>query len=268
MAINFAVRGDSLDARYSSAGATPGMSGTVPAHISTDEPGINGSTSIDLVGAWLTQRPMAYIGRENTPSGKPRSVLVRAKFASFGAALGLFHMGIQTRNQFNSLSALITTGGEVTGYVSNAAGQTDFGTTTGAALTNTATDAGSTVWHDIVLTWTGDTAANGFEIWVDGTRRLQDTMIRSLPTYTASERLMCANIQLGATGATINTHMSIDEIVVWDSVITPTSVGLTSGTGSLNGSSRTAYVDVTAYDGAAPVAGGSVPGGSLGRFGF
>lgn len=260
MAETFALRGDSLTARYSSAGSEPALFGANdPAAVTTDHPGINGVSSIDLAGSFLTLRPIQYIGRTNTPAGKPRSILVRVKFASFGASNGIISMGgslVSAASSINHTSMYATTGGEITAYVANNLAQTDFGTTSGASLTNVATDAGSAVWHDIVLTWTGDTTANGLEVWVDGTRRLQDTMTRALATYSANEQLCSSQITIGAGYNISNTHLFLDEVVIWDTVIDPTSVTLTSGSGSLNGASRTAYVDVPAYDGVLAAQGG------------
>ena len=263
MAITFAVRGDSLEARYSNEGKVPGAAGSnAPAEVTTDQAGINGSTSIDLAGAFLTQRPLIYAGRTNTPSNRPRSVLMRVKFASLSSQQGLFHLGVMGRNPYNSLFGYVTSGGEVVAGGSNDAGQDDDGTSSGANLTNIADDAGSAEWHDIVVTWTGTTDANGLEVWVDGSRVLQDTMIRELPSpYSENQQLACANIMVGTTGAIVNAHFYLDELVVFDEVITPTSVTLTSGAGSLSGDARTAYVEVDAFDGTASTGGGGSAAG-------
>lgn len=247
----FALRGDTLNARYSTEGKEPALLGAEPAAVTTDHAGINGSTSLDFAGSGVGFRPAIYVGRSNTPAGKPRSVLIRVLFGSFASSNGLFNIlgSPAINNMINGIGAYITTGGEVTVYVSNNLAQTDSGVTSGASLTNVVTNGGSAVFHDIVVTWTGDTTANGLEIWIDGTRVLQDTMTRALPTYDENQQDSCSQIVLGA-GYSVNTVYSfIDEVVFWDEVIDPTSVTLTSGSGSLNGASRTAYVDVAAYDG-------------------
>lgn len=254
MGITFALRGDSLDARYSNAGKTPGSTGNTPAEITADQAGINGSTSIDLAGSFLTQRPLIYVGRSNLPAGKPRSVRMRVKLASKGANQGLFHLGLMTRNSFNSFYAYATTGGEITCGVANNLAQTDEGTTSGASLTDIATDGGSATWHKICCTWTGDTTANGLEVWVDGTRVLQDTMTRALPTLTTSEINAAANIIIGSTGAVVNTHFYLDEFIIDDTVV--------------DGSAYTgdsAYISVNSFDGVAAAQGVSTS--SLGIFG-
>lgn len=250
MAITFAVRGDSLDARYSSAGKSPAILGVNdPAAVNTDHAGINGSTSIDLAGSVLSFRGLNYIGKQNTPSVRARSVLIRAKFQSLSGTVALWGIGGLVRNPVNFLGAYISTG-QVNVSVSNEAAATDGGVTVGASLTSVVADGGSAAWHDIVVTWTGTTATNGMEIWIDGTRLLQDTMTRELPaTFNTNQQLSCLNIAIGTEWVQQNTFMFVDEFVIWDEVIDPTSVGLTSGSGSLNGSSRSAYVDVANYDG-------------------
>jgi len=264
MAITFAVRGDSLDARYSSAGKTPAIYGSNdPAEVNTDQAGINGTSSIDMAGSFLTFRALSYIGRENTPSGRPRSVLMRAKIASAGGNVALFGVGHLNRNPINFMGAYLDTSGDVNVTVSNESAQTDTSKTTAGTITNIATDAGSAVWHDIVVTWDGTTGTNALEIWIDGTREIQDTMTRDLPTYNANQQLACASINIGTEFVQTNTHLFLDEFVIWDEVITPTSVGLTSGSGSLNGNSRSAYVDVASFDGLSSAGGVA----NLGSFG-
>lgn len=261
MSIVFAVRGDSVDARYSNAGKAPAILGpNDPPEVTTDEPGINGSTSIDMAGSFLTFRCLNYIGRENTPSGLARSMLCRVKFVSLAATQALCFMGDHVRDPINFLGLNVTTTPEVNALVSNNATQTDDGTTTSSGI-------GTTNWHDIFVSWTGDTTSGGLKIFVDGVQKLSDTMTRSLASpYTNDERLICGNVGVGAHYSYKNTHYYLDEFVVWDSIVDPTSVALTSGTGSLNGSSRTAYVDVSSYDGMAQT--GSPVSINTGQFGL
>lgn len=257
MAVTFAVRGDSLDARFSSAGKSPGLLGTNgPAEVNTDKAGINGSTSIDMEGAFLTSRTVVYNGMENTPSGLDRSMLIRVNFASMSSDMGLANLGIMYRNTANYIGMHATSAGEVSFTVANVNGQADTGTTASAALT-------TSTWYDILITWTGTTAANGLEIFINTTSRLQDTTTRALPSpFTTSDRLSVNNILIGTDSVFVNAHYSVDELVIWDEIIDPTSVALTSGTGSLS-TTRTAYVDVAEFDGLEATGGGG--GKSLGN---
>ena len=260
--VTFGVRGDSIEARYSSEGKIPGRGGNnAPSEVTTDRPGINGTNSIDMAGTTTTIRPLVYVGRTNTPLVKPRSVLLRANFVSIGVSLGLFNMGGDIGLPQNYVGFYLTAAGEILFDIANDVGQIVTGTSVSSGIViNT--------WHDIVLTWTGDTTTNGIEIWVDGVRKYQSTSTRSLPTYDENQQRVCANLVIGADSSNSieNCYHYIDECVVWDEVIDPTSVTLTSGSGSLNGASRTAYVDVDEYDGSAS-AGGSASQ-RLGGFGF
>lgn len=250
MAVKFAVRGDSLTARYSNDGATAGTLGTsTQAAVTTDEPGINGVNSIDMVGSVAGVRQLIYNGRLNTPAGLNRSVLIRCKFAS-NAALGVFNMGTMTRNPSNYIGLSSTAGGELVFTIGTEVGATDSGTSSGASLSTTA-------FHDIGISWTGTTAAGGLIIAVDGSVVLTDTTTRDLPSpFSTAEQLAVSSIMIGGNFTSLNAHMSVDEVVVWDEIIDFTAnVTLTSGAGLLNGASRTAYVDVEALDGAAATSG-------------
>lgn len=256
MGITFALRGDSVDARYSSVGKTPGYLGsTNDTAVTTDQAGINGTNSIDMAGSGAAIRPLIYNGRQNTPDTLNRSILLRAKFGAT-ANLGLFNIGTMTRNPSNYIGANIDGSGEIIVYTGSTDGATDSGTTTSAGL-------GTTAWHDIVVTWDGQ---SNLDIWVDGTRRLNDTGIfRQLPSpFNEADQLGISSIILGQNFVTFNTQMFVDEFVIWDEIIDVSAVTLTSGSGALNGASRSAYVDVASYDGLAS----SGSGGSLGLGGF
>lgn len=249
MATTFAIRGDSLDARFSSAGKSPGQAGLRDIVVSSDQAGINGSTSLDFAGSFATRRALLYAGRENTPSGLNRSVLIRFKAASVSINCALFYLGGFFELEVNALFAYVNTSGEIVVGVSNEVGQTDTGTTTGANITDIANDAGSTLWHDLLVTWDGTSGANGLNVYVDGTNRLTDTMTRALPSpYNTVDRRACSNILLGTAGGISFTHCFIDEFVVSDQILTP-SVTLESGAGTLNGNARNSYYAVDAFDG-------------------
>ena len=258
MGIKFALRGDSLDARYSTEGASPGILGSAdPAEVTTDEPGINGVNSIDQVGVAAGGRPLLYNGRTNTPSGLNRSMLLRCKQASAGSN-ALMAMGVLYRNAGNYLGINSTAAGEVTVFVGNVGGGTYTATSTGAAL-------GTTAWKDIGVTWDGKTTAGGLEVFVDGVSVLSATSTRSLPDpYKASDQLVCGNIFVGANNVYVNAHQSVDEVVIWDEIIDFTAAqNLTTGTGVLNGASRAYYLEVDAYDGTVSTGSGGINLGGI-----
>lgn len=245
MAVTFAIRGDSLDARYSSAGKSAGLIGAEPAAVISDATGINGVNVISLAGTVLSGRPMIFNGAGNTPSDKARSVLIRVKFSSTATALqGLFYVGGMARGTYNYVGANLDTSAQVRVDVYNELGQNYNSTGTSSGI-------GTSAWHDIVITWDG-AASNTLLLYVDGTLKNTFTSTRALPTYSANQQRVCSQIVLGANDpVSSNSHFLLDEFVVFDTVIDPTSVTLTSGSDSLNGASRTAYVDVAQYDGLA-----------------
>jgi len=263
MAIVFAVRGDSLNARYSNNGATPYKNGVPAPVVAADATSINGVNSIDMVGSGITGRGLIFSGYTNTPSVIARSVLFRVKFASL-AIMGLGGMGGFDRDPINFMGVSITATPEITVTIANEKSQTDSGTTTSSGL-------GTTAWHDIGVSWTGDTTTSGMLVAVDGVVKLTDTMTRSLPTYDDNERRGCDNHYIGSNYTAGNTHFLIDEYVVWDTVqdFTSSTFALTSGAGALDGAARTAYLDVAALDGLA-VSQASTGGGSInmGKGGF
>ena len=256
MAITFAVRGDSLDARYAAEGKTPGLTGlgSNQPQLVADATSIDGVKSISLKeNALVTVRAMNFPGRTNTPSDRPRSMLWRFKPAGFTHTIGLGFMGTSHKNWFNLLGLCYTAAKTYKWSASNEYGPSSLGTSAAQTMA-------TTTWHDVVLTWTGTSSANGIEIWHDGVRVLQDTCGRFLPTpFGDNDRLAVSNICIGEEDRNSGAYSSfnLDEFVIWDEVIDPTSILLTSGTGSLNGASRTAFVDVDAYDGAASSGGGS-----------
>lgn len=267
MGIVFAWRGDQLNARNSSNGKIPltgGNSSTVLSSVDSGVAGINGSTSLNMSGnatpasGSANYRPVIWPGYTNTPNGQARSVLIRVRMFDATIAFPLFSIGGDTDISINALSARVTTGGEVQVSVSNEVGQNDTGTTSGAAI-------GTSAWKDILVCWDGTNGADGLEVFVDGTSRLTDTMTRSLPTWNDNHHRSVQMIALGFDIITTSrlSWMCVDELVIWDEKLANATVDLTSGSGSLNGSSRTAYVDVASFDGqltAGPVA-------NLGTFG-
>lgn len=95
------------------------------------------------------------------------------------------------------------------------------------------------VWYDVVLTWDGTTGANKVIVYIDGT---------SFGTKTATAAAADANgnytqaaILLGApTVSGFRGDILVNEFVLWDDVIDPTSGGL-----NLNGASRSSFVSTS-----------------------
>jgi hypothetical protein len=239
MSITLAVRGNSLDARYSSAGKTPGhfiSSGAAAlTTVSGAAAGVIGDSYIDL-NVTTAGQGLIYPGGANLPAGQPFSVLIRAaRKADVDMPVFSFH-GL---GNYGRVVLFRSTAGSLYFILFDDYGGTMIGQTSATA------EMDLDVYHDIVMTCTGTTAANGLKIYRDGTLALQATLSGAGTTVPARKAV---SLCLGADGTFPNTRMRVNEFVVWDSVIDPTSVALTSGTASLNGAARTAFVDVASFD--------------------
>lgn len=242
MAIVFAVRGNSLSARYSRSGATPDQyitPGQSAINVVTGSgTGIIGDAYINQSGRSNDEQGLLYPGQLNLPQTGPFSVLLRAQRKSnINMCLFAFKSALDLNR--NSFRVYRNTGGNIGAIASRENG--------GERLANTTfgTDMTLNTWEDYVITCTGLTGTNGFKFYKDASLTAQATLtyafdaplskVGVIPTigYSADER----------------TSMWVNEFVIWDEVIDPTSVTLTSGSGSLNGVSRTAFVDVAAFDG-------------------
>jgi hypothetical protein len=112
-----------------------------------------------------------------------------------------------------------------------------------------ATPPANDVWVDVVFTNIGTTAANGVKVWIDGvnTGSLTAAVAQASPRDGNKTHYM----SFGGIPGAGNARYRLNELVVWNEVINPASVALTSGTAALNGASRTAFVDVVSFDGTA-----------------
>lgn len=263
MPIVFAVRGDSFDARYSSGGKTPTIyTSSSPggyAQIGTARPGINGSTSIDMYGTGFSSptggvRPVFWEGDLNTPAGRPRSALIRfllEDYTASGAPLfGLFGLYNLALNGFGA-TALNTA--EIRVEIYNNLFQNFLVSSTTASLVEE-------VWYDLLVCWDGTTSSGGVTAYLDGVSIISATSTRELPaTFDATQRKMITRCGLGYSPAAsrFSSHW-IDEFVVWDTVLPSATVTLESGSGLLNGASRTSYVAVDEFDGMASTGGGRI----------
>lgn len=251
--ITFVVQGDQIDAKRSFAGKTGSPLGT-KASVTTDEPGLNGVSTIDL-GASTTYQPISYVGGHNTPSCAPRSLLLRAKFPSYAANGALFFVGGNAgqNTEVNTFCAYINTSKEILFRAGNDLGQQ-------TSRTSAAVSAlGTTNFHDLLFMWTGNDLLYGMEVWVDGKNYLRSNSAYSMNSYYTNlvgydERARNAStmIMLGTDYQLYTSRMFIDEAVFFEGFIDPFNVPLADGSiGPLNGNSRTEYVDFTELDGLA-----------------
>jgi hypothetical protein len=242
MAIVFAVRGNSTDARYSNGGKTPTKhngAGVVAAPGST----LSGSY-IDCMG---TVKCLVYNGAKNTPNGRAISVLTRFSPPYTGApistrALWQIDAGAGNAAANIRLSHVVTTGAiQIDGKneaIATTFTTTSFGNWTGAV---------NGTYTDMVFTWDGTTTANAAKLYINGTLLGSLTAAAAMSASMTNEFYRSINIAL--TTNVLTSSMRLDEFVIWDTVIDPTAVDLVSGVGSLNGASRTSLVNVPIFDG-------------------
>ncbi len=276
MSITFAVRGDSLIARYANQGKVPAIinsGGTSPggfARVTTERPGINGVNSIDLRGTGFPSpgggaRGVIWEGNLNTPSGRPRSILIRFNFSSFALSSGLFAVMYDFNLAGNAIGANVTPAGEIRFDIYNEISNN---------YTITSSTAGMVVntWYDLLVSWTGDTTTNGLKAWLNGTQIINATSTRELVNpFTDEDRRSINQIAIGISpikGGTRFANHWIDEFVIWDEALTSPTVLLESGSGVLNGSARTSYVAVAEYSGLTwPLVGKVKDGETWNKFG-
>ena len=175
-------------------------------------------------------------------TSRARSVHMRVKFITTGIATGLIEIGAgagQTNLQRWTLG-LTTAGTTLAILAQNEAGST-------AVNNSTAWSPTADTWYDIVVMWDGVTITNGIKFWVDGVQIAQVNATTAIGTPFDSK--LCNMVTIGIGHTLVSTRFVCNEVNIWDEVITPSSVTLTSGAGSLNGAARTAFVDGTAFEG-------------------
>ncbi len=248
MAIKFAVRGNSMDARYSSSGKTPGQlrgtgsgAGSGTTVVNSAAAGMIGSSYIDQYQATNDRHGLIYPGGNSLWTGQPFSILIRCAKKVNAVDMCLFSIAGVSGETHGVIKCFLGNASKnVMLAINNDYNQTVL------AQTDTGTGLTLNTFHDVVLTWTGTTAANGIKLYIDGVLINQYT---ATTAALATHEIWLCTINVGYVQGINTTRIFTEEFVIWDSVIDPTSVLLTSGLGSLNGASRTAFVDVAAFDG-------------------
>jgi len=238
MAIVFAVRADNdnYTARYSlnSTEAKVAM-GTISRDV--DVTAINGY-SFNLTSGGTTAKCIQWPFRDCLVTAE-MSVLMRLKITNTNQ-MGFWQIGQACGHSINNTMLYQS---------SNLWQMVCFGSTWNAgAKSGSWSSAGAPptgAWCDVVFTWTGGTGSNAFKLWVNGTNVDSNTVVNSRTAPCAQDTITVG----GVTSSVFGANFSFEELVVWNEVIDPTSVALVSGTGSLNGSSRTSLVSVSAFSG-------------------
>lgn len=243
MAVVFAVRGNSFDAYYSNGGKT----GIVPNGLMTvTADGTSLSGSVYVASANNSVKPVYWPGVNNTPNGRAMSLLLRVKPGYSGspsAARPLSPFLTGNSGRIGRIELSHNTAGNVVATATNEAGTLCLNASNFGAWSPT-----STSWYDVVFAWDGTNSASAAKVYIDAT--LLGSVTPSAALSSSWSTNYWTDISLGNGTQQINFNgASIDEIVIWDSVIDPTNVALVSGNGSLNGASRTSLVNVSNLDG-------------------
>jgi hypothetical protein len=242
--IVWAARSDngSFNARYSPNGLAPGIalqsSATAAPLFEADAAAIGGNRwNMDRGSALNRILSYSAKGIFNTQT---ISVLMRVQIPVAGL-LGIFEL-----NGASSFGA-----NQFTVFWSTNNWQATVKQANGLAGVNNATIVTSApttaVYLDIVWTWDGTTTANAFKLYVNASNI---GSVTSSQAWAASkDPLLTDYLAIGGVSGVNSVRMYFNECVVWNYVINPASVQLTTGLGSLNGASRTAFVDVASFDG-------------------
>jgi hypothetical protein len=245
MGVVFALRGTAT-ARYS-AGGPEGMGfGNTAPTVAADAGALSGSSI-----QWAANgnpKGMLFAGRANSPNGRVISVLFRFRpaYTTAPAAYHSFWSYVGGCGKWINLEIGHRTagnGGDITVQAKNESATVILNSPSLGAWAPT-----SGTWYDIVFTWDGTTTANSCKAYADAVLLGSATATGSLTASWTNLYYTEFNLGTGNLGGAINGGR-VDEVVVWDEIIDPTSVQLESGVGSLNGASRTSLVQAAAYDG-------------------
>lgn len=241
MALVFAVRANSLNARYSS-GTNVGFGTTSTVTSSADAGALSGSL-IDLTAA--TNKSLIYNGKANAGESRAFSVLLRLKsnYTGFANIRTLFQLGMGRGGtgpflEFWHANAT----GNITAFGNNEANTRTFNSATFGSWNPT-----SGQYFDLFFSWDGTTTASAAKFYIDAVSLGNVTAGAALTSSWKSDYFN--PIHLGSTQDVTTSNYFLDEFVIWDSVEVPTNITLVSGAGgSLNGASRTSLVDCVSID--------------------
>jgi hypothetical protein len=198
---------------------------------------LNGSL-IDLDKSSLAVKYLVYPGKSNTPA-KAISVNLRC---AFGVAAGLFGLWC--------IGGYVTLAAAESQYIYWNSGTLYFQYVDGRGTTKLNISGAWTptvdTLYDITAIWDGTTGTNGAKLYVNNSLIVQGTASGAQNTDNRDNN---TDIYIGVTASSVNnTRIKVDEFTIWDNVIDPASVTLDSGSGALNGSSRTSPVAAASYD--------------------
>jgi len=242
LSLLFHVKGSNINARRGLGGILGSPIGADPAVVNSVIPGIGGDDTIDLAGTSTAGRPIAYPGGANIPQTGEISVLMRLYFIVTNVTQGIFKMGIGGRAPIFGWNIYMTSSNQLRFYYYDKSGSAD-------AMFSPAPAVTTGQWVDIIWKYP-KTAGLPQEFWSDGVKITNQLAAKTTDPADVAASLSAYFFMLGYISESYdNGRFHIGEIAVWDELIDPTNVALVGGNGSLNGPSRTAYLDSIALDG-------------------
>lgn len=248
MGIVFALRGTAISSGSYPARFAPGGHLGTPinaAAITTSSAGLSG-TIIDMTNIGGALKYLSYPGAYNVPNGRVFSILIRLAPSYTGTPAGSraiwnVSTGAGPNALYMELRHDITTG-NLTLAGRNETNNAILGVSPGVYVPVSGT------YNDVLFTWDGTSTAGQVNLYVDnvklGAGSTSAAAISSSMTNTWLKSILIGfNVNVAACA------FKLDEFVIWDSIINPASVGLVSGSGALNGASRTSLVDVPIFGG-------------------
>jgi len=244
--ITLAVRGNSTNARY--AGDSSYGTKMNSAYITTvADAGYLSGSYIDLTDTTKV-KALIFNGMYNTPNSRSHSILLRfaPNYSGAPAArrmLWSFSVGLGASSAYLELFHEVTSGHLLL------IGKNEAGSVTAATINLGAwtTNVSGTI-YDFLFVWDGTTTANAMKLYIDNVLLGSGgTASNALIASWDNKSWKAVSLGCGTNGTVC--AMKVDEFVVWDGAVNPASVALVSGTGSLNGSSRTSLVDCSLFEG-------------------
>lgn len=245
----FAVRGDSIVPRRCLGPSDALIFNTVP--VTADAGYLSGSYH-DYSDTAVT-KGVNYSGLGNTANSRSFSILFRFAPTYTGAptATRVFYTmtgGAGNQGIFFELRHTLTTGTIVL-TIKNELNQNSFSAASfGAWTTNT-----SGTIYDMLFRWDGTTTANAAKLYIDNSLQGQLTASNALTSSWNNTYFKSISLGMGSNSTVVVSAHKLDEFCIWDGIIDPAAVDLVSGSGALNGASRTSLVAATSYRGPAQI---------------
>ncbi len=141
--------------------------------------------------------------------------------------------------RLGAIEFIHNTSGNIVGTIRNEAGTVVVNAVSFGAWSPTAT-----TWYDMFMSWNYSTGAGAVKFDIDATNLGTATATAAMAASTWSE--ICLS---GGITATNFNAASIDGIHIWNTVEASNAITLDTGSGSLNGASRTSQITAASFDG-------------------